>query len=95
MYDFNKTLEERSATKTESFNWQFPCAFEHDDHGKKDMWVYFMYYNMTLAPSNLYTSIDKPMKKDNNLMALKLGIDNAVLEYKAKEKGLDFIPKIK
>ena len=58
------------------------------------MWVYFMYYNMTLAPSNVYTSIDKPMKKDINLLSLKLGIDNALLEYKAKEKGLDYIPKI-
>jgi len=53
-----------------------------------------MYYNLTLAPSNVYTSIDKPMKKDINLMALKLGLDNAVLEYKAKQHGLDYIPKI-
>lgn len=53
-----------------------------------------MYYNMTLAPSTLYTSIDKPMRKDPELMALKLGLDNALLEYKAKEKGLDYIPKI-
>jgi len=58
------------------------------------MWVYFMYYNMTLAPSNLYTSIDKPMKKDNDLMALKLGLDNALLELKAKQHGLNYIPKI-
>jgi len=58
------------------------------------MWVYFMYYNMTLAPNNMYTSIDKPMKKDPELMALKLGLDNALLEYKAKQKGLGYIPKI-
>ena len=58
------------------------------------MWVYFMYYNMTLAPNNIYTSIDKPMNKDLNLLALKNGLDNALLEYKAKQKGLDYIPKI-
>jgi hypothetical protein len=85
MFDFNKTLEERQHTVTKSFSWQLPCKFEHDIHGKKDMWVYFMYYNMTLAPSNLYTAIDKPMKKDKEIMALKLGLDNALLEYKAKE----------
>jgi hypothetical protein len=53
-----------------------------------------MYYNMTLAPSNLYTSLDKPMKKDVELMSLKLGIDNALLEYKAKQKGMSWVPKI-
>jgi hypothetical protein len=58
------------------------------------MWVYFMYYNMTLAPSNVYTRIDKPMNKDYKLLALKLGLDNAVLEYKAKENNLDYVPKI-
>ena len=29
------------------------------------------------------------------MLSLKLGVDNALLEYKAKEKGLDYIPKIK
>lgn len=58
------------------------------------MWVYFMYFNMTLAPSNIYTAIDKPMNKDMKLLSLKLAMDNAILEYKAKEKGLDYIPKI-
>ena len=84
MYNFNKTVEERSALKVNKLSWQFPCKFEHSNHGEKDLWVYFMYYNMTLAPSNVYTSIDKPMKKDMNLLSLKLGIDNALLEYKAK-----------
>ena len=64
MYNFSVSLEERSQTKTNTLSWQFPCKFEHKDHGEKDMWVYFMYYNVTLAPSNVYTSIDKPMKKD-------------------------------
>jgi hypothetical protein len=71
-----------------------PCKFEHEDHGKKDLLVYYMLYNMTLAPNNLYTSMDKPMKKDNELLALKLGMDNALLELKAKETNLGWIPKI-
>jgi hypothetical protein len=68
-----------------------PCKF--DEEGK-DMWAYYVIYNMTLGPSNLYTSIDKPMNKNPMLMSVKLAIDNAILEYKAKEKGLDYIPKI-
>ena len=94
MYNFSISLEERTATKVNKINWQFPCKFEHNDHGEKDMWVYFMYFNATLAPSNIYTSLDKPMKKDTSLLSLKLGLDNALLEYKAKQKGLDYIPKI-
>jgi hypothetical protein len=50
---------------------------------------------MTLAPSNLYTSMDKPMKLDSEILTLKLAIDNSVLEIKAKEKNLGYIPKIK
>jgi len=95
MYNFNLSLEERMMSETNRFNWSFPCTFEQKEYGDKDMWVYFMFYNMTLAPSNLYTSIDKPMKKDPQLLALKLGLDNALLEYKAKQKGLGWIPKIK
>lgn len=94
MFNFSQTVDERSSYKTNHISWSFPCKFQHQDHGAKDMWVYFMYYNMTLAPSNIYTSIDKPMSKDMKLLALKLAIDNSILEYKAKQKGLDYIPKI-
>jgi len=69
-----------------------PCKFEEDP--EKDMWTYFVIYNMTLGPSNLYTAIDKPMNKNPALMSVKLSIDNAILELKAKQAGLDWIPKI-
>lgn len=49
---------------------------------------------MTLAPSNLYTSMDKPMKLDSDLLSLKVALDNAVLEIKAKETSLGYVPKI-
>ena len=49
---------------------------------------------MTLAPSNLYTSMDKPMKLDSDLLALKVSIDNSILEIKAKETNLGYVPKI-
>lgn len=69
-----------------------PCKFDEDD--KKDMWAYYIIYNMTLGPSNLYTSIDKPMNKNPMLMSVKLAVDNAILEYKAKQAGMDHIPVI-
>jgi hypothetical protein len=53
-----------------------------------------MLYNFTLAPSNLFTSWDKPLEIDLKLLSLKTALDNSVLELKAIEKGLDFIPKI-
>jgi hypothetical protein len=95
LYDFDKSVEERTNTQSQSINWKFPCKFEHEDHGEKDMWVYFMFFNATISPNNMYTSIDKPMKPDPALMALKLGLDNALLQYKANQKGLGWIPKIK
>ena len=58
------------------------------------MLAYYMLYNFTLAPSNLFTSWDKPLEIDTKLFSLKTALDNSVLELKAIEKGLDFIPKI-
>jgi hypothetical protein len=71
-----------------------PCKFENNLHGTKDMLAYYMLYNFTLAPSNLFTSWDKPLEIDTKLLSLKTALDNSVLELKAIEKGLDFIPKI-
>jgi hypothetical protein len=82
-------------TETTEFDWYLPCKFEHDDHGGvKDLLAYYMVFNMTLAPNNLFTKLDDVIKKDINLISLKLSIDNAFLEYKAIEAGMDYIPKI-
>jgi hypothetical protein len=71
-----------------------PCKFENKDNENKDLILYYILYNMTLAPSNLYTSMDKPMKLDAELLKLKVALDNSVLELKAKETKLGYIPKI-
>jgi hypothetical protein len=80
--------------KTKNFNWYLPCKFENKDNENKDLILYYILYNMTLAPSNLYTSMDKPMKLDAELLKLKVALDNSVLELKAKETKLGYIPKI-
>jgi len=53
-----------------------------------------MLYNATLTESNTLTNLANNQKKDPYLLALKVSMDNAILEYKAKEKGLDYIPRI-
>ena len=93
LFNFDIDESERGPQVTkETFEWYMPCKFEEDK--EKDMWTYYIIYNMTLGPSNLYTAIDKPMNKNPQLMAVKLSIDNAILELKAKQAGLDYIPKI-
>jgi len=84
------------ATDVSYFDWEFPCSFETlDDESPKDMWTYFMFYNITLTPSGkLLRNPGKPVEKDMSLIALKMGLDNALLEYKARELGLDWVPKI-
>lgn len=71
-----------------------PCNFENKEHGEKDMIAYYMLYNVSHSPSNMYTAIDKPMEIDLNLLGLKKALDNAVLELKAEETNLGYIPKI-
>jgi len=72
-----------------------PCKFDYNKKGEeKDMILYYMLYNATLTESNTLTNLANNQKKDPDLLALKVGMDNAVLEFKAKEKGLDYIPRI-
>ena len=59
------------------------------------MLAYYILYNMTLAPSNVYTSPDKSLKVDYQMLAIKNSLDNALLETKAKKAGKTDIPKIK
>ena len=88
------STEHHSVKKIKKFNWYLPCKFENKDNENKDLILYYILYNMTLAPSNLYTSMDKPMKLDYELLTLKVALDNSVLEIKSKETNLGYIPKI-
>jgi|1048.fasta_scaffold105991_3 hypothetical protein len=51
-------------------------------------------YNMSLQENTFMKAFSKPFAKDNNLLALKVSLDNAVLELKAKERGWKDIPEI-
>ena len=82
-----KTLEENNGKyrikDVKKFQWFLPCRFEKTEHGAKDMLAYYILYNMTLSPSNMYTSPDKSLKVDSQLLALKNNLDNSFLEVKA------------
>lgn len=71
-----------------------PCKFDND---KKELFAYYILHNMTQGPSNMFTSPDKSLQIDTNLLTLKNQIDNALLEYKATKSGMkkEEIPKIK
>lgn len=93
-HNTSASLEERTQTIKKKFNWYMPCNFEQKENKDKDMIAYYLLYNVSHSPSNMYTSIDKPMEIDLNLLGLKTGLDNAVLELKAEETGLGWVPKI-
>lgn len=49
---------------TKPLDWYLPCQFESKEHGDKELLSYFIFYNMTLTPSNIYTSPDKGLAVD-------------------------------
>lgn len=79
IHNMSASLEERSRTLKKKFHWHMPCKFENKDHGEKDMISYYMLYNVSHAPSNMYTSVDKSLEVDLSLLSLKNAMDNAVL----------------
>lgn len=58
------------------------------------MIFYSMFYNVSQQPNIFLERMDTPLGKDNNLLSLKMALDNAILQIKAKEKGLEEIPEI-
>lgn len=57
MYDFNLTKEEREQPKLTEFDWYMPCKYDNDRPGeKKDMFLYYMLYNVSLTESNTLTN---------------------------------------
>lgn len=88
----SKSIEDRQEVKTNRLEWNLPCHFEKDK--EKDMFVYYLMYNVSQSANNLYTALNSNLEKDPNLLALKLSVDNSILRFKAEEKGVYPIPKI-
>jgi len=42
-------------------DWNLPCKFEKTEHGEKDLILYYLIYNITLSPSNVYTPLNSNM----------------------------------
>jgi hypothetical protein len=74
------------------FDFYMPCKF--DNHPEKEMIFYSILYNISLQENAFFRSFNQPFPKDNNLLALKMSLDNSILEVKAKQKGMEVIPEI-
>ena len=64
-------------------DFYMPCKFDKYS-SSKDMLVYTLIYNISLQPNMFLQSMTSPLNKDTNLLALKLSLDNSILETKAK-----------
>lgn len=91
IYNFTKA-EDDTGTGSIKFNFYMPCKFEKQKN--KEMLFYSLLYNMSLQDNPYFSNLRTPLYKDNNLLSLKMSMDNAVLEYKSKERGLDIVPEI-
>ena len=87
---YNFTMTEAEKKKTVTLDFYMPCKFEK--HPDKQMIFYSVFYNISFIPNTFFLPPDIPEVKDLNLLTLKVSIDNAVLEQKAKQKGMSKIP---
>jgi hypothetical protein len=49
---------------------------------------------MSLQENTFMKTFYLPYSKDNNLLALKMTLDNSIIEMKAKERGIENVPEI-
>lgn len=91
-YNMSLTKEEREKASTILLDFYMPCKF--DNHPEKNMIFYSILYNISLQENAFFKSFQEPFNKDNNLLALKMSLDNSIIETKAKERGMDVIPEI-
>ena len=66
-----------------------PCKFENSN---KEMLAYYILYNVSLSQANVFTNFASNMKKDMDLLGVKIGMDNAILKHLAQRNGDKDIP---
>ena len=91
MYNHSLTKEERSKLGVSKFDFYMPCKFDY--HPERKTIFYSLLYNMSLQENSFFKPFNEPYWKDNNLLALKISLDNALLEIRSKEKGIE-VPEI-
>ena len=92
LYNKSLTQEEKKKASTKTIDFYLPCQFQHDREDRKTIF-YSLMYNMSLQENTFLKAFSEPFSKDNNLLSLKMSLDNAVLEIKAKERGIE-VPEI-
>lgn len=68
-------------------NITIPCQYTKGQTDKK-MMMYSVFYNQSLEDDVFISGFHKPTPRDPILIQLKLSIDNALIKYLAKQKGL-------
>lgn len=60
------------------------------------MILYSIFYNYSLADSGFLTPVEYPQPTDPIMLHIKVSLDNAIIKYLAKKKGMqqNEIPKI-
>lgn len=53
-----------------------------------------MMYNISNLPSSFMQSFNLPLTTDRDLLALKMSLDNAILQSKAQQSNLSYVPEI-
>lgn len=67
-------------------NFSIPCRYEHQTD--KKMMLYSVFYNSSLEDDVFISGFHKPTPRDPIMLQLKLSIDNGLMKYLGKEKGL-------
>ena len=73
-------------------NISIPCHFEKVTD--KQMLMYAIYYNFSLADNSFMKAMQQPAPIDKNMLRIKMSVDNSIMRHLAKEKNLDTIPRI-
>lgn len=72
------------------FNLSIPCSFEFEN---KTFNMYTIMYNISNVDNGFLQNFNEPLPKDQQLLQLKLSVDNAYLKYYAQLNNKP-VPKI-
>lgn len=68
-------------------NFTIPCRYSQENQDKK-MMFYSVFYNTSLEDDVFISGFHKPTPRDAVMIQLKLSIDNSIMKYLGREKGM-------
>lgn len=67
--------------------FSIPCQYGNDNLGK-DMYMYSIFYNYSLADNGFMKSVQFPVPTDPKMLHIKLAVDNAILKHLSEKNGI-------